>query len=167
MTDFREMNVLSSICLLLPFQTIANVSECKLCTYLLVYSWVLSKAVTSYILRQTFVHLGFYTSLQSQSLSALSQVCVLFNVFKASKYKYLAVVVVSENMTHTLEGKKTFQVHQSKQNEQQYLIDYNTIRYRYISQIKRFISSFLHYIENNFFDLVFCNAEDICEHVFR
>ena len=105
MTEFREMNVLSSIGLLLPFQTIANVSECKLCTYLLVYYWVLSKAVRSYILRQTFVHLGFYTSLQSQSyLSALSQVCVLFNVFKASKYKYLAVV--SENMTHTLEGKK-------------------------------------------------------------
>ena len=108
MTEFREMNVLSCICLLLPFQTIANVSECKLCTYLLVYYWVLSKAVRSYILRQTFVHLGFYTSLQSQSyLSALSQVCVLFNVFKASKYKYLAVVdVVSENMTHTLVGKK-------------------------------------------------------------
>ena len=105
MTEFREMNVLSCICLLLPFQTIANVSECKLCTYLLVYYWVLSKAVRSYILRQTFVHLGFYTSLQSQSyLSALSQVCVLFNVLKASKYKYLAVV--SENMTHTLEGKK-------------------------------------------------------------
>ena len=104
MTEFREMNVLSCICLLLLFQTIANV-------YLLVYSWVLSKAVRSYILRQTFVHLGFYTSLQSQSyLSALSQVCVLSNVFKASKYKYLAVV--SENMTHTLEGKKTtFQVH--------------------------------------------------------
>ena len=30
--------------------------------------------------------------------------CVLSNVLKASKYKYLAVV--SENMTHTLEGKK-------------------------------------------------------------
>ena len=99
------MFCLVSVCCYLFKQLQMSLNANYVPTYLLVYSWVLSKAVRSYILRQTFVHLGFYTSLQSQSyLSALSQVCVLFNVFKASKYKYLAVV--SENMTHTLEGKK-------------------------------------------------------------
>ena len=105
------MFCLVSVCCYLFKQLQMSLNANYVPTYLLVYSWVLSKAVRSYILRQTFVHLGFYTSLQSQSyLSALSQVCVLSNVLKASNYKYLAVV--SENMTHTLEGKKTtFQVH--------------------------------------------------------